>query len=200
MFPESLISEPVASKQREGAKTAINNAIRAQTFTLTDVLMAPEPLRTFCFEHLDGITPQNGVPASTGEPIELGSVRLVCVNKGDTIKVSTWGTQNIFGTNIEGPRVKINKNLGNDAQVDDRYPARLARNVLRRQGWPARNLTSRGANEGTVVEWRWLARQAELPEAPPELVAIHQEILARNPQPAEEKKSTKGASQTALHP
>ena len=203
MFPESVLQEPVASKQREGAKTAVNTAIRNQTFTLTDVLMAPEPLRTFAFEHLDGLVSPNGISQSSGgDPIDSGSVRLVCVNKQDTIKVSVWGTSNIFGTNIEGPKVKINKNLGNDALVEDKFPTRLARNILRRQGWPARNLTSRGANEGTVVEWRWLERQAQSADAPPELVAIYEEIKARSPSPVEDKptKNAKGQVPLTAHP
>lgn len=197
MFDVQTLSEPVATKQKIAVRIAVKKALANGTFTYTDVLMASEPVRTMALEAIDGIESPNGTPQAIGNPEDVGPVRIVCINAKHEIKVSQWGNRNIFGTEVEAPREKISRTLGSDAIVIDAYPERLARNVLRRLGWPIRNLQSRGTNEGSVVEFKWLEREAKKPGSPAEIVAIYEDIMTR--QPASEAPAQPIKNKTAGH-
>lgn len=186
MFEFAILQEPVSSKRRDAIRQVIDRRVQAGTFTYTELLMTPEPTRTEALEYLDGVHSQNGFPAVAGTPpVDLGPVRLICLDKEDTIRVSRWGRKNIFGTLVEAPPQKFTADLGNDAMVPDGHPERQARNVLRMRGFPIRDVSSRGANSGRVVEWKWLERQAKQPDAPSEIVDIYKAILERITAPAE---------------
>ena len=200
MFDFSIIHEPVASKQRAAIEGVLKRAIQTGSFTYTEVFMSPEPLRTMALEYLDGVSSVNGIPQAVGNPVNVGPVRLVCLEANDTIKISRWGSRNIFGTTIEAPQQKISQNLGNDAMVDDMHPERIARNVLRRSGFPIRGVFSRGANQGSVIEWKWLERRAKEEDAPPEITEIYQSILARTAQNAPAPKIKSADAKAPAHP
>lgn len=179
MFDFSVIHESVAKKQREGVNSTLATAMRSQTLTSTAVLMAPEPLRTMALEYLDGYNSESGKPETSGDPKALDPVLLICRNPTDTIKVFSWATRSIYGTNVQAPPQKVTKDLGPIAMVDNSFPTRYARNVLRSRGWPVRDVLSRGANSGAVIEWRWLELEAKKDDAPPELKEIYEELLPR---------------------
>jgi len=202
MFELSVFQESVAKRQREAVKEAVNKAIRNGTFTYTDVLMAAEPVQTYAFEHLDGYTSENGSSNQVSNALLGEPIRLVCLRDGDSIKINRWGTRRIWGTNEQGPNEKLTVSLGPDALVDDKHPERLARNVLRKSGWPIRNKRSRTANDGSVVEWAWLEREANVKDAPPEVTELYLAILARTaPATAHAPKQTKSAGAPAsAHP
>jgi len=201
MFERAVFQEPVAKRQRAAVVEAVNKAIRNGTCTYTDILMADEPVRTYALEHLDGCTSESGSSSQVSNALLGEPIRLVCLNAKHTIKVSRWGTRRIWGTNEQGPAEKIPMDLGNDALVDDRHPERIARGVLRRNGWPIRNKLSRTANDGSVVEWRWLEREAKEKDAPPEVVEHYRAILERTAPEAPAKQQTKSAGASAsAHP
>lgn len=185
MFEFAVLQEPVSSKQRDAIRQVIDRRIQAKTFTYTELLMCPEPARTMGLEYLDGVQSANGFPAVSGQPVNIGPVRLICLDKNDTIKVSRWGRKNIYGTLVEAPPQKFTVDLGNDALVDDSYPDRQARNVLRKGGFPSRDVASRGANSGRIVELKWLEQRAKEPDAPEEILSLHRQILERITAPAE---------------
>jgi len=169
-------------------------ALKDLSFTYTEVLMAPEPIRTMALEILDGISSQNGIPQSVGNALDVGPVRLIAIDKNGVIKISRWGNRNIYGTTVEAAPQKFSESFGNDAVVTDAYPERLARNVLRREGWPSRNLSSRGTNQGSIVEWKWIEKRARQPDAPSEVLDIYNDLLERmtasQPAPTNKSKST----------
>jgi len=201
MFDFSVIHEPVASTQREAVRQTVLRATKDGSFTYTEVLMAPEPIRTMALEILDGISSQNGIPQSVGNALDVGPVRLICVDPKGVIKIARWGNRNIYGTTIEAAPQKFVESYGNDAVVSDAYPERLARNVLRRDGWPSRNLSSRGANQGSIVELKWIEKRAKEPDAPPEVLEIYNQLLDRitAAQPPSANKS-KSAGPAPAHP
>lgn len=201
MFEFAILQEPVSSKQREAIRQVLDRTIQAGRFCYTDLLMCPEPARTMGLEYLDGVQSANGFPAVAGQPVTIGPIRLICIEKTDTIRVSKWGRKNIYGTLVEAPPQKFLTDLGNDAMVDDAYPERIARNVLRKSGFPIRDVSSRGANSGRVVEWKWLERRANEPDAPSEITELYRSILGRITAPSEapQPKTTKTAGQPA-HP
>jgi len=194
MFDFSVVHEPVASRQRAAVRQTIDRAIANRSITITDVLMAPEPISTMALEYLDGCSSESGLPQTTGTPKEIGPVRLVCVSPNDEIKIAYWGSRNIYGTTEEAAPMKLTKSLGNVADVADTYPQREARNVLRSRGFPIRNLRSRGANEGSVIEWKWLERRAKEDDAPDEIRAIYDQLLARMTTPNAAPPATKSKS------
>lgn len=201
MFDLAVFQESVASRQRAAVNASVDKAIRTGTFTYTELLMADEPVRTMALEYLDGVTSEGGTSATKGEPIEIEPIRLVCINPNDSIKVSRWTQRRIVGTHIPGPSEKITELLGPDARVDDKLSTRVARGILRRHGWPIRNKNSRGANDGTIVEWKWLEREAKLSDADAKVKEIHADILAREaPAQASIKQTKSAGAQTSAHP
>lgn len=207
MFELAVINEPVSSRQRAMIRVAVDRAFTTGSFTYTELLMTPEPARTMALEYLDGMQSDNGFPAVSGTPFDTGLVRIICLDKNDTIKVSRWGKKNIYGTTVEAPPQKYLTDLGNDALVPDTYPERAARNVLRQRGFPSRDVASRGTNSGRVVEWKWLERRAKEPDAPSEILDIYKSILERITAPGEapavtaKSKSAGGSDkQLPVHP
>jgi len=184
MFDFSVVHEPVASRQRVAVKQVVDRALATKSITITDVLMAPEPLRTMALEYLDGCTSESGMPQVSGTPKDIGPVRLVCLSPTDAIKINYWGTKNIYGTTVDAPPMKLTRSLGDIADVPDVYPQREARNILRSRGFPIRNVLSRGANEGYVVEWKWIERRAKEDDAPSEIREIYDQLLARMTAPS----------------
>lgn len=200
MFDLSVFQEPVAKRQRDAVRAAVDKAIRAGTFTYTDVLMAAEPVQTYALEYLDGCTSENGQSSTVSNSMLGDPVRLVCIKASDSIKVARWGNRRIWGTNDQGPNEKIVTDLGNDALVDDRHPERIARNVLRKSGWPIRNKRSRAQNDGSIVEFAWLKREAETKDPPPEVTELYEAIKARTQATAQPKQSKSASAPAAAHP
>ncbi len=201
MFDLSVFQESVSKRQRDAVNAAVERAISKGTITYTDILMAAEPVQTYALEYLDGVTSESGTSSSKSNPLSFGPVRLVCLNANDSIRVARWGTRRIWGTSEPGPSEKLTTDMGNDAAVDDQYPERLARNVLRARGWPVRNKRSRGSNDGTVVEWKWLEREAKAEGAVAEVVDLYRSILARTaPEPAPTKQTKSAGAPASAHP
>lgn len=179
MFDFSVIHESVAKKQREGVNQTVSQAIRSKTLTSTAILMSPEPLSTMALEYLDALNSESGKPEISGEPKDLEPVLLVCVNPQDSIKIFRWGSKNIYGTNVPAPSTKMIEDKGPIAYVDNSFPTRYARNILRSRGFPIREVRSRGANSGAIVEWKWLMQEANKEDAPDELKLIRDELQPR---------------------
>ena len=167
--------------RRDAVASAVDDAIRAGTFNYTEFLLSAEPMRSDVCEFLDGVTVEGTIPRGTGDGAQHWNgepVLLVHVDPQGSIVSSVRERVKVPGTN--GFRmVKSRRNFGNVARVPDAYPERTARMILAREGWPNVQMETNGARDGSVVEWRWLEREASSPTPSAGTVELYQEILTR---------------------
>ncbi len=167
------------TQRREAVRSAVFSAVQKDEFTYTDILGAPEPVRSDAMEALDGThvennRPQNSVKTAVtwdGKPI-----RLVHVDPKGIITAYDTQPFEVPGTDRVEMR-QVVRSLGNFADVQDQLPDRLARMILRDKCWPVQQLT--GNSNGTVVEWRWLEKKALSANPGFGVRELYEEILKR---------------------
>lgn len=189
MLDSKLLTETSATKRRQAVKDQILRDIADGTFTITDTLLADQPLQSDANEVLDGVVVEG--TRSLGmheEALQVAPVLLACVNPpgsvddagrpNDKIKYSVAVKRRVPGTTRE-TSTKEMKDFGNFAFVANTVPARLARCILYRDGSPIRQSRMAASASGTVIEWAWLDREVKSGNALEEHVALHAEILSR---------------------
>jgi hypothetical protein len=180
LFTQAILSEPSANKQRKAVADVVREAINNGSFTYTELLSAQEPMRTYALEFLDGVTVENSTPRPGGqvENWQGQPIKLVHIKPTGVITAPVIQELRIIGTTDVKP-VKATKSFGNVADVGDYYPDRLARMILVQKGWPIRQVASKGAVIGEIVEWRWLEKEAARSDAAPGVKELYDEIRTR---------------------
>lgn len=199
--------KPTEKERRIRVADFVREALEDGSFTETDILTGPEPLRSFALEWIDGMMVQGesgGMRASQGPNIQLiapeplllvhrnppGTKRRILHKPADGSEAHMMDVADdeIFWTEIvELPVPGTEKRLrsykrvvvGNFALVPNGYPVRRARNLLHRDGFPMREVRNEGKMTGTIVEWRWLHREATGPAPGYGIREMYEEILAR---------------------
>lgn len=178
---DPALANKTQKARRQAVASVVDDTIRAGKFTYTDFLIAQEPMRSDVLEFLDGVHVEGTIPRSTGDGAQTWDgepILLVHVDPRGSIVSSVRSREKVPGTN-EFRMVKRYRNFGNVARVDDTYPERTARMILDRDGWPVVQTRTNGARDGSVVEWRWLEREANSPTPSAGTVELYQEILTR---------------------
>ena len=181
MFDPAIRNQS-ARKRRDAVAAFVDSAIKNGTFTYTDFLLAPEPMRSDVLEFLDGVNVENTIPRADGnKPAQTWDgqpLLLVHVEPEGRIRHFVREHVRIPGTN-EFRVEKRMRDFGNVARVHDMPPERIARMILDQQGWPIVQEVTKGARMGSVVEWRWLEREANSQSPSANTVEHYQEILTR---------------------
>jgi hypothetical protein len=168
-----------ADKRRADVKEQVRKELADGTFTITDTLLIDEPYRSDVWEACDGIV-VTGTQClgMVEEPLTSGTVKLVHIDPKGKIESLVKKSTRIPGT-IKEVTSKVKKSFGNFADVPDNAPSRVARNILYRECWPARQSRPGAKEAGTVVEWKWLEREAKAPGALEDYVELYNEIKTR---------------------
>lgn len=201
MFDLGLLANPSANAQRDAVGLVVQQRIDDGTFNYTELLCAQEPMRTFALEYLDAVKVQGTVAQymqGAHQDWNGQRVRLVCVNEhlldarngapvldasgnpvSDQIRYPVQKRFRVPGTS-QVKTEKIMENFGSIADVLDSPGERLARMILVQHGWPIRQHVTKGGQEGRIVEWRWLEREARLGEnAAMGVVELYQRLKPR---------------------
>jgi hypothetical protein len=165
MFERKLIDELVGDPRAGSRTKRIAEEVErrwyskepASSFTITDVLLAQEPLSTLFWMHMDGAgmgpggvpNPAHSTPIQTMDPVVIVAL--------DPDAQITHPMKRLVPVPGRGAmqRESFCGEFGNWAAVADLFPERTARMILWRSGFPLRGFTGPRTNE-LVVEWRWL--------------------------------------------
>lgn len=166
------------SRRQDFVRNAVTASVNDGSFTYTDCMSRPEPVRSDAIQALDGVKIVGGKGESVSDVLATDPVLLVHVDPKKSISLSMWDDVRKPGTD-QTSKQKVNKDFGNAAFVPDTYPSRLARLCLHLHGYPIRQAKEGSSAVGTVVEWRWLDREVKAGRAQPEDEALHEEMLTR---------------------
>jgi hypothetical protein len=204
---QRVLSEPSAEKRFAKCGAVLQHMKDSGTFSITEVLLCPEPIRSMVFSICDGVFLDGGVrplynqsPLIEDDPELLlvhvnprGTMRKVVVNEGtketilkpdSLIMGQEWALERVLGS-YATKRVKVPKVYGDSmAWVDNTFPNRQARQILHRDGFGWRQAATGLSRSGSVIEWRWLdnlvkrAKSDHLP-LPFGCAELHANILER---------------------
>lgn len=167
MFDPGILADNASDRQRSAVNDVMRKALDNDTFTYTELLSEKEPLRTYGLEFLDGVKVQdNGIPIYGIVKVEHwheqgGRHLLVHLDPKGTIKYMVREEVRVPGINKIRPE-NVMKDFGNIALFTDALGDRVARNILFLHGYPVRQNVTEGNMIGTVVEWKWLEKEAAL--------------------------------------
>ncbi len=181
MFDDQLLSHGSAQARRRAVASVINARLHAGTFNYTELMTQPEPLLSDGMEILDGVMVENNIPKYQMGPVETWDgqgIVLVHIHPQGHILGDVVVKERVPGTN-QFRSVKRRRDFGNAAVISDVPGERIARAMLYRSGWPIMQARTNGAAMGSVIEWRWLEREAASPDAAEEVVKLYAEIITR---------------------
>ncbi len=179
-------SLPTDAQQTEYFAKRTAAAVGARTFTYTDAFCAREPVTSKAFQWLDGVVVENGTPKYGVNPAEdWGGRGILLLHKepNGVFRVQLPSVKvRIPGTEIyeEQERFKEYKSFA-EVQDDPRMNGgRTARQVLFTRGWPTILVASKGARQdGDVIEFRYLKREASRADADQYVRDLYAEVLTR---------------------
>lgn len=187
MFEDAKL-QPTTNKRVESVRNEVMEAHRKGTLFITKLLMEDEPYRSLAFHACDGKVLDNATVHAVRDGLALENVRLVSVSPGaakDThIRYKVWESARIAGTDKyqEGWRWV-------DAGTDATLPHKVARFVLRNNGWPVVQHKSNGGRTGGVVEYEWLRWEAARPDATEEVRELWARVGEKSPPPKDKQRA-----------
>lgn len=182
MFAESVTKITSMQKRHIALRAEVIAQAERGEFILTEFLCEEkEPIRTDVQMVIDGHAINGASPVvDSALKIPMPDVRLMTIRPGDSIKVKRVVARRAPGTrNIIEKREAVD--LGNDVLLDHA----TARDVLSTRGYPVRNIRTKGAKQGTVVEVGWLEREVARrdsqgnPDCLPEIREMYETLKPR---------------------
>ena len=190
MFDKAKQS-PTTEKRAAAVRLEVQDMAKKRELFLTHILMEEEPYRSMAFHAMDGKVLEGTFVQPHGEPMDLPNVRLVCIDsnpgKQQRIRHKQWSEERIPGT-ID--RMREGWKIVDDG-IDATLSNKLARYVLRQQGWPVCDQNSNGGRNGSVVEWEWLKWEAQRAGCPESVREVYERLASRIE--PKDKKDTKNA-------
>jgi hypothetical protein len=152
-----------SSQQLPTARQWLRAMIDDGSYTVSDILLQPEPLRTHLLMACDGIhltgnnSPQHG-NEEIYDPMPQG-VLIVARERNGSVPWVDWVPQPQFGTGKTLVQ-KVVKRTPHGLLLPDRFPRRTARHTLFKWGIPMAVKSDRGC----VIELKWLQQHVATAE------------------------------------
>ncbi len=194
MLTQAIRDIAKQSERRARIHDHIKAEVQRGAFLLTPYVCEEEPTRTMCWEAIDGITPDSGIPRPTFErQIECPDVRVLLIDantnnsraKNPAVFYKRLKTFTVPGTNRTGEKLEQVA-----LKPDDTLSHRDARVLLCRYGYPNRNHADNDgeAVTGQVVEVAWLEAEAQKPACADGIRELYESLkdrieAGRAPQP-----------------